>query len=229
MSKGAPSQSESPVPLMRHRVSLTICARDTYSRFSRHGTVAIRSHEFFCPHDSNLVTFTVELTFEEEWLSVRVLTNVDKPLVIIESSFTITDIHGKLIATKKYVKRHSLSNRSALVCNELAKRETVEIESTLKFICQLEYEEPSRDKSSVREALPDLSLQIQDDLLKLLESSNNADVTFLVQGQRLSGHKGILSARSKYFERMFDSTLRENVFNEVVVPDVQPLPLQTVH
>ena len=41
-------------------------------------------------------------------------------------------------------------------------------------------------------------------------------------------NKAVLSARSKYFERMFDSSMKENLSNEVEVPDVTPVVFEAL-
>jgi len=80
----------------------------------------------------------------------------------------------------------------------------------------LEKEESPRDSPSPSK------LKVQDDFLKMLEEPTNSDVTFLVGGERILAHKNILSARSKYFKAMFGAEVKENILNEVDIPDVKP-------
>ena len=63
---------------------------------------------------------------------------------------------------------------------------------------------------------------LQTDLLKLLETASNTDVTFVVQGESIKAHKSILAVRSQYFQRMFESDVEENITDEVKVPDIEP-------
>ena len=58
--------------------------------------------------------------------------------------------------------------------------------------------------------------------LKLLETPENADIAFIVEGEQIMAHKCILSARSDYFAAMFKSDSKENVTNKVQVPDADP-------
>ena len=62
----------------------------------------------------------------------------------------------------------------------------------------------------------------QGDMLSLLESSKDADITFLFEdGQIITAHKVILSARAPYFEKMFDSGMEEATSKEIRVRDVE--------
>lgn len=58
------------------------------------------------------------------------------------------------------------------------------------------------------------------DLAKLLESGNHADVTFSLRGEKIVAHKAVLSARCEYFERMFQSDVKENVSGQIEVTDI---------
>ena len=55
----------------------------------------------------------------------------------------------------------------------------------------------------------------------MLETPTNSDVTFIFgNDRRITAHKLILSTRSKYFESMFASSLKESQSGEIEVPDV---------
>ena len=64
-------------------------------------------------------------------------------------------------------------------------------------------------------------IRLQDDLLALLKSSKNADVTFCFEERKIAAHKAILSARAPYFANMFASGMAEVSSNEVRVKDVE--------
>jgi len=72
------------------------------------------------------------------------------------------------------------------------------------------------------------SSNLHRDFLKLLETAANSDVTFIVQERRIKAHKGVLSVRCDYFQRMFDSDVQESVTNEVKVPDFEPDVFQSM-
>jgi len=64
-------------------------------------------------------------------------------------------------------------------------------------------------------------LRLQEELGQLLDSENDSDVTFIVQGERIKAHKAILKTRCKPFESMFDSGMAETFSNEVEVDDIK--------
>ena len=51
-------------------------------------------------------------------------------------------------------------------------------------------------------------------------SEEHFDVTFMVENTPIYGCKEVLSRKSKYFEAMFRSNMRESIEGVVVVPDV---------
>jgi speckle-type POZ protein len=53
----------------------------------------------------------------------------------------------------------------------------------------------------------------------LLESGNNSDVTFLVEGEPIKAHSQILCVRSEFFDKELTCGFRESVSKEVVVND----------
>ena len=81
-------------------------------------------------------------------------------------------------------------------------------------ISEYEYPRSAKPKKSVD--------PLREDYLKLLETSQNSDVTFIVNGEKIKAHKTILAARSDYFRNMFDADMRENLSNEVEITDADP-------
>ncbi|KAH6927442.1 hypothetical protein HPB50_003477 [Hyalomma asiaticum] len=67
-------------------------------------------------------------------------------------------------------------------------------------------------------ALPECSLT--DDLLWLLETGNNADVTLAVGSETFRAHKNILAARSPVFQDMFENMTTDS--DRVVIANVEP-------
>jgi len=64
--------------------------------------------------------------------------------------------------------------------------------------------------------------RLQEDLLSLLQSAENADVTFCFDDGKVAAHKVILSARAPYFANMFESGMVEVSSGEVHIKDVEP-------
>uniref|UniRef100_A0A6E8VQH0 BTB domain-containing protein n=2 Tax=Anopheles coluzzii TaxID=1518534 RepID=A0A6E8VQH0_ANOCL len=52
-------------------------------------------------------------------------------------------------------------------------------------------------------------------LAHLYMTADNADVTFIVQGEHLPAHRNILSARSEYFRALLYGGLKESKQNEI--------------
>jgi len=61
---------------------------------------------------------------------------------------------------------------------------------------------------------------LPENLLSMLDSGHGADVTILVGGAKIPAHRAILSARSDYFRRMFDTEMQEAASGVVDVKDV---------
>lgn len=58
-------------------------------------------------------------------------------------------------------------------------------------------------------------------LLSMFEQSKNADVTFLVKGERIQAHSQLLSAHSEVFERQLHGGMREAASKEVIIDDCE--------
>lgn len=54
----------------------------------------------------------------------------------------------------------------------------------------------------------------------LLDNPIFSDVTFIVEGRRIHGHRSILYARSEYFRHMFDSKMRETSEQEISISSI---------
>ena len=98
---------------------------------------------------------------------------------------------------------------------ELQPEDSAEAKSWRVF-CGFEYENyeisPSIEAQPVKESSSCGSTStLQADFLSLLEETSNVDVTFIIQGDEIKGHKAILSARSEYFRRMFASEMKKTL------------------
>ena len=85
--------------------------------------------------------------------------------------------------------------------------------------CKLKYE---LNRSSRDEANLPVDLNLCDDFTRLLESSEDADVTLVVKGEPIAAHLAILKARSAYFRAMFNSPMEESLNQTVEIDDVEP-------
>jgi len=91
--------------------------------------------------------------------------------------------------------------------------------SQSKISVEIEYEGPS--PTPVLNTSGPQSRQL-DNLSKLFESGQHADVTFTAQEEKIVAHKCVLAAQSSYFERMFATNMKEGDSGEIKVTDVRP-------
>lgn len=192
----------------------------------------VETSEFFCLNDPDLVTFQLELSFGEEWLSCEMSMEADVSIVVPMNKLTLHDADGKLLVSKENRTKCRYYG-SSLSCSEFFKASDATDAGTWKLSCQVEYEKVEGDENDVIDDYNDDAAyktsisyrritQANNDYLKLLETSNGSDVTFLFKERRIMAHKLILSTRSKYFEAMFASSLKESQYGEIQVPDVDP-------
>ena len=62
--------------------------------------------------------------------------------------------------------------------------------------------------------------RLQEEYSQLLDSGNDSDVTFVVQGEKIKAHKLVLTTRCKHFESMFNSGMSETFLKEVEIKDI---------
>jgi len=70
--------------------------------------------------------------------------------------------------------------------------------------------------------------QLQSHFIDMFESAAYADVTFLVQNEKMAAHKSVLASRSSYFKNMFEAGMQESASNQVTVTDVEPATFKAV-
>jgi len=214
MSAAPDSCSKLTLPA-RHRVAHTFCISDVASRFAQRDI--IETDEFCHRHNSQLVSFKLIFIFEEDWFSFKILSCNEFGIQVSMNQIALYDSEGKLLITRKHENMCDLQARHHLIGAELYRASDVRDGENWKICYELEYQK--YPQASISNAC---DLQIHHDYLKLLDASGNADITFIVKDTPIKAHKLILSTRSKYFERMFDTPLRENESNEIVVPDIEP-------
>ena len=91
---------------------------------------------------------------------------------------------------------------------------------TLRIACQVEVQEGPRSKV--------LEIQIQQDLLKMLESTEFSDITIKCQGKEFYCSKAVLGARSEVFKTMFLTDMKESRTGIIEIEDVSPEALKEV-
>jgi len=111
-----------------------------------------------------------------------------------------------------------------LVLSRLLKLEDLEGVDKMTVLFQLELLElPIEEFTAVvTSPTPSSCPTVSQDYSNLFESGDHADITFLVGGQKIAGHKCVFAARCSVFARMFDSNMREAISNEVEIKDVRP-------
>ena len=62
-----------------------------------------------------------------------------------------------------------------------------------------------------------------DGITELWKSKRHTDVTFLIQGDRVSSHRIILASQSLYFDRLLFGDMREAQEDEIKLNDVESL------
>jgi len=96
---------------------------------------------------------------------------------------------------------------------------TAESSSSWRLVIDLVYF-ALPDHSSVIADQP--KLRLQEEFGQLLESGEESDVTFIVQGEKIKAHKIVLTTRCEVFKSMFGSGMEESFSKEVDINDIEP-------
>jgi len=67
-----------------------------------------------------------------------------------------------------------------------------------------------------------VSAEYASQMKSMVNEEDFADVTFLVGGRAIHGHRAVLAARCQHFRAMFTSGMRESMEKEIVIPDTDP-------
>jgi len=206
---------------MRYRVTHTTRLSDLAERFEeekRH-----TSGRFFCHEDPKSPFFALKLVFGRNdgflGISVAVESRVEKAVSFTIQKYRLYDVEGRLLAEAKVTDRSPWRRLGdpGWGLGRFYRPVDASTATEWKLFIEFEYEKEGSSLPSSSSAH-----DLQSDLLKLLETSPNADVTFIVQGESIKAHKNFLSVRSQYFQRMFTSDVEENDNDEVKVPDIEP-------
>jgi len=203
------------------RVSQRIVVRDVAQQFE--GKKIVHSTEFFSQHDPSLASFKLELGFGHRAVDTfsAFVQSARHDVWISKIKFVLRD-EGKLLKEVGDKKRFSVTKGSTYGWNAFYKPVDAANAAVWRVTCEFTYETVPQAKDSSEGSSCSCSNQIQEDLLRMLEEPTKSDVTFLVEGKMLLAHKAFLSARSKYFQAMFGSDMKENASNEIDIQDAKP-------
>ena len=179
----------------------------------------ILSKSFICERDPRPVNFKISLNFgglEAGFLSVHVINNA-RIMTFKRVDITIVDEKGAHVQHHKDVRTNVIKTGK---CGwpRSYHHQASGAPDILRVSVEVEYEASPVPAVKIDSCGSDL----REDYLRLLESGKDADVTFVINGEFISAHKAILSARSTYFDGMFHSGLQENFCNQIEVADSNP-------
>lgn len=209
---------------MRYRVVHSFTVEKVQEKITQREDLA--SSDFSCPEDPASPTFYVDLSFDEDGFIGACLAT-DKTIQINMIRCVLSDGQEKLADMEDGLKSYideTLEAGDERGCGwEQFYKPPADVKEGTKWRIRFEfcYVSPSSEGEPIVDSNKP-SLSVQTDFLGLFEEATNADVTFLVKGERMMAHKAILSARSEYFKAMFKSDTKENISNEINVPDVEP-------
>lgn len=206
---------------LRNRLAQTLYVQDVKSKIARRKTV--KSSFFFCHQHPELAFFQIFLKFEANKLHIYIR--------VFGQDVRFHSIQYKLFNKEGSLLRERSTGPTPIISedgdtadwgyanfHEFEPNGITE-ETDWKVVCVLDYHSEFAEKPSSED--PPLS-QLQTDYLDLFESATDANVTFVVKGERIKAHRAILSKRCDYFHRMFASGMQETVDKEVEVKDAEP-------
>jgi len=199
-----------------------LCFRDVWSNFD--SKQVVKSQEFCCRDDPQPTLFYLEVHFGVQGTNILspFISSIGEDVSYQKQKVVLFDERWKSIRVavcddsgvlKKNFRVGWPEFYSIRPCN--GNRPIVK----WHLIFEFEYV-GAKSKPTLSSTSPDPALH--HDLGKLLTSQLHADVIFLVEGESIAAHKGVLSARCQYFERMFDSDVKENISNQIEVTDIDP-------
>jgi len=95
----------------------------------------------------------------------------------------------------------------------------------LSDVYTLTLENPS---SSPQISSRPIRVTYQETIRRQFEEKPFADIVFKVQGTPIKAHKGLISTRCPYFQRMFSSGMMETKSKEIEIHDITPATFNTV-
>jgi len=201
----------------------SLCIPDAWSNFD--SKTVIKSQEFCRRGSPKPTLFRLELDFKESTNVLGAyLVPINKAVTVFKMKAFLLDERCRIVremASDQHLNQPIAAQNRRFGWTNFHNNGTYSGNRPLvkwHFIFELEYNAPFNPSPASTTPDPDHHL----DLGKLLTSQRHTDVTFLVEGESIAAHKGLLSARCQYFERMFESDVKENTLNQIEVTDVDP-------
>ena len=176
----------------------------------------VMSAGVFCKDDPMPNEFQLLARFgaeREGHLSVRYIPR-GRDITIKHNQLSISDEEGSRLASWKS-EQNSLCKKG----NEFGWREVMPLNnirgSQIIILCSVKYHSSATQ-------LQINKTRLHRDFLNIFESTDFADVKFLVKGEEIPAHKCVLASRSVYFKNMFQAGMQESASNQVEVTDVEP-------
>ena len=214
---------EDPVPTAPvFRTNNTLCLSNLKFKFASREKIEDVYEQFFCPKDPYPSRYSLSIAYgsarQPKCLSAFI-TFTDRKVIIRSKRIQVFDeetgalIHECSSELQKHVKKNvPYGWRDFAVFDSLTNS------STWMLVCEFEYF-GTVPVIKTPESPP--TTRFQKEFLRLLETGDQADVTFNVQGVKIKAHKVILTTRCDYFRSMFDSGMQESNLKEVDVVDVE--------
>jgi len=180
------------------------------------------SSEFFCTGDPRKPTFRTEIVFKTAGVSFAVyICPATHPFAFKKIKCDVFDGEGTHLFSKESSPdecRYSPEVGGYGLTFPTTWTKIGRLGDWKKITVEIEYEGPS--PTHFLTSGPQ-SRQL-DNFSKLFESGQHADVTFMVQEEKIVAHKCVLATQCLYFERMFATNMNEGDSGKIKVPDVRP-------
>jgi len=210
-------------PPGRFFIQEKVIVKDVRAKFRNAGE--LETGHFFSLHDPKRPTFRVLIDFgccgtnyEKDCLSVRIYPR-KRLTLFTKIRIDVFTLNGERLASRYNFNvskpRDAFENYGF---KNFLKSEKTKGVDTLNILIQFEYEECA----TVSTPSPVIFPSALQDYSNLFESGDHSDFTFLVENEKIKGHKAIVAARCSYFARMFQGNMQETISNEVKVDDVRP-------
>merc|ERR1712212_1181015 len=227
MASSSLESTPETIPGARYRLTRTLHFDNIRSKFAERKVVL--TENFYCQHDPVPTNFNFEIRFgktdeedvaDEDSFQVF-LRAVSRDTTVTSYRIELFDDRFKLLKDWKVEKPVVIKQMTGKGKNSLHKFDaTSESASSWRLIIDFVYI-ASPEQSAVTPAdrrnqplTPDQpQLRLQGEYSQLLDSGNDSDVTFVVQGERIKAHRLVLTTRCKHFETLF---------NSVKISDIKP-------
>jgi len=210
-------------PVIKYWIGKTIAIADVGSKLK--AKEVVNGVWSLNQKDPNSVSFEFKVIFGklDGFVSILIGT-VNRSFYFAAFNFTLRDENGDILKTTTHegpltgCQYHPELGYGWRIDDFFKPTETKEVSWQFSCNCEVEFEAPSPSNPPI---IPRLST-LQQDLMNLLKSSSNADVTFTIKDEKIKAHKSIITARCAHFARMFESGMIESASNEVNIKDIEP-------